>query len=303
MAKKLTFEVKEKMVELSGTCFWYWNGFYSFLDSCGISKSLRERYPREAYNKYTLMRALLEHLEEAGKTDLLNSLVSGFYRLKGPKDRDQLNEEKAKRLLAEFKELVGNDPIEVEIANQARERARASHQNSIIDRRERDRRMEELNNEFLALTSGAETTPQQRGFQLEKLFFKLMHLCEFEHTPPYRTPGREQIDGHFRYQKFDYLVEAKWTEEPAKQPELSVFDGKIRGKAQSTRGFFISANGFDPEAVTKYSGDSPRIILMTGEDLALVLGGRVLFEDAMKAKVDAIVRMGTILHPVRKIAT
>lgn len=42
---------------------------------------------------------------------------------------------------------------------------------------------------------------------------------------------------------------------------------------------------------------------MTGEDLALVLGGRVLFEDAMKAKVDAIVRLGTILHPVRNIAT
>jgi hypothetical protein len=50
-------------------------------------------------------------------------------------------------------------------------------------------------------------------------------------------------------------------------------------------------------------GDLPRIILMTGEDLALVLSGRVLFVDAMKAKVDAIVRLGNILFPVRLVAT
>ena len=42
---------------------------------------------------------------------------------------------------------------------------------------------------------------------------------------------------------------------------------------------------------------------MTGEDIALILSGRVLFVDAMKAKVDAIVRLGNILYPVRQIAT
>jgi hypothetical protein len=35
MVKKLSFEAKEKIVALSGACFWYWNSFYSFLDSCG----------------------------------------------------------------------------------------------------------------------------------------------------------------------------------------------------------------------------------------------------------------------------
>jgi hypothetical protein len=40
---------------------------------------------------------------------------------------------------------------------------------------------------------------------------------------------------------------------------------------------------------------------MTGEDLAMVLSGRVLFFDAMKAKVEAIVRYGNINFPVRNI--
>ena len=124
-----------------------------------------------------------------------------------------------------------------------------------------------------------------------------------EYSKPYRTPDGEQIDGHFKYEKFDYLVEAKWTIGLTKQTHLSIFDGKIKGKAQSTRGLFLSANGFDENAVKKFSGDAPRIILMTGEDLAMVLSGQVLFFDLMKAKVDAIVRYGNIYFPVRNIKT
>lgn len=105
--------------------------------------------------------------------------------------------------------------------------------------------------------------------------------------------------GHFRYEKFDYLVEVKWTSGPTKQKDLAVFDGKIRGKAQSTRGFFLAANGFDNDTVNKFSGDAPRIVLMTGEDLALVLDGRLPFFDVMKAKIDAIVRYGNINFSVR----
>jgi restriction endonuclease Mrr len=303
MTKKLSFEAKEKIVELAGACFWYWNGFYSFLDSCGVPKSLQNKYPREAYNKYTMMRAILGDLDQAGNIELIGSIASGFYRLKGPMDRDQLDEKKAKRLLAEFREAIGDDPIEAEIKKREIERAEVFREQSMTDRRAQSKRLEDLNAEFQGLTTASDITPQQRGFKLEQLFFQLLHLSEFEHTKPYRTPGQEQIDGHFRHEKFDYLVEAKWTKELTKQPDLSIFDGKIRGKAQSTRGFFISANGFDNMAVQKYSGDSPRIILMTGEDLALILGGRVLFVDAMKAKVDAIVRFGKILYPVRQVAT
>jgi len=303
MAKKLSFEAKEKLVELAGACFWYWNGFHSFLDSCGVPRSLQNKYPREAYNKYTMMRAILADLDQAGNIELISAIASGFYKLKGPMDRDNLDEGKAKRLLAEFREAIGDDPIEAEIKKREKERAKASYEQSIADRRAQGKRLEDLYAEFVGLTSENGITPQQRGFKLEQLFFQLLHISEFEHTRPYRTPGQEQIDGHFRHEKFDYLVETKWTQGPTKQPDLSIFDGKIRGKAQSTRGFFVSANGFDATAVQKYSGDSPRIILMTGEDLALVLCGRVLFADAMKAKVDAIVRLGNIMFPIRQIAT
>ena len=161
-----------------------------------------------------------------------------------------------------------------------------------------EQRLLDLNRRFRELTEDS-YTPQQRGFELERLFFDLLNFAEFEHARPYRTPNGEQIDGHFRYEKFDYLVEVKWTAEPTKQRDLAVFDGKIRGKAQSTRGFCLAANGFDNDTVNKFSGDAPRIVLMTGEDLAIVLDGRLPFFDVMKAKVDAIVRYGNINFSVR----
>ena len=302
MPKTINFELKEKMVSLSGTCFWYWNSFYSFLDSCGVPKALQQKYPREAYNKYQLMRNLLSDLEKAGRLEIINSIISNFFRLRKAVD-DNLDQAKAKQLLQEFRDLVGSDPIENEIKLREQEKARDVHEQSIAEYRSQTRRLEELNSAFVRLTSSNDLTPQERGYKLEDLFFSLLHFSEFEYRKPYRTIDGEQIDGHFKYEKFDYLVEAKWIRGQTKQKDLSVFDGKIRGKAQSTRGLFLSANGFDDNAVEKFSGDAPRIVLMTGEDMAMVLNGQVLFVDAMKAKIDAIVRYGNINFPIRSIAT
>ena len=237
MKKTLNFEVKEKIVALSGACFWFWNSFYSFLDSCGVPRHVQQRYPREAYNKYQVMRNVLGDLEQAGKTDIIHAIVSNFYKLRGPVDRDNLDVKKGRHLLQEFRELVGTDPIEAEIQRQAQEKVRAERLSSIEQRQFRIQQLNALNIQFIELASSTNMSPQRRGFALEALFFDLLAFYEFECTKPYRTKSGEQIDGHFRYEKFDYLVEAKWTDGLTKQPDLSIFDGKIRGKAQSTRGF------------------------------------------------------------------
>lgn len=300
--KKLQFEAKQKMISLAGACFWYWNSFLSFLDSCGVSTTLQRKYPQGAYNKYEMLRAVLGDLEQAGDFETINAIASGFYRLRDATDPDKLDPIKARLLLNEFRELLGSDPVDLEIERRAREAAKGAHGALVQSKLARDQQLSALNRVFVDLHSTSTVTPQARGYKLEDIIFELLRLSEFEFTKPYRHSG-EQIDGHFRYEKFDYLVEAKWTAGPAEQNDLSVFDGKIRGKAQSTRGMFISANGFVSNAIEKYSGDAPRIILMSGEDLALILSGQVLFTDAMKAKVDAIVRHGRIFLPIREIAT
>ncbi len=301
MEKKLSFEAKQKMIDLSGACFWYWNSYYSFLDTCGVPRELRGRYPRESFNKYDLMRNILSDLEQAGKTETIRAIASNFYGLSGPVDRDQLDIEKARLLLEEFRILLGNDPIESEIERRRRAQKRKQYSVAVNQSRLQSRKLKQLNERFISLHTLHGTTPQQRGYALEELFFDLLAFCEFEHKRPFRSSASEQIDGHFRYEKFDYLVEVKWTKKLTKQDALSIFDGKIRGKAQSTRGFFLSASGFDQGAIDKFSGDSPRIILMSGEDFALVLDGKIRFEDAMRDKIDAIVRKGQILLSLRSL--
>lgn len=245
------------------------------------------------------MRNVLSLLEESGRTEAINCLISNFYGLKNAVDRDNLDMDKARRLLREFRETVGDDPIEAAIAKKSRKQAQQKYKDAVAQNQARTNTLEELNNTFLSLFVGGGISPQERGFKLERLFFDLLHFSEIEYTNPYRTTDGEQIDGAFKFEKFDYLVEIKWINGPVKHPELSVFDGKIRGKAQSTRGLFLAANGFDVNAVAKFSGDAPRIVLMTGEDLTMVLNGSIPFYDVMRAKVDAIVRYGNIIYPVR----
>jgi len=299
--KKLNYEVKEKIVALAGACFWFWDSFYSFLDSCGVSQKIRYRYPRESFNKYQVMRNILQDLENEGKIDVIDCIISNFYRMHNAVDRDNLDVKRAKIFLNEFRELIGTDPIDKEIQRQAKEKSIRAYKASVMDHKTQAERLFKLNQRFIDLSSSKDITPHKRGFDLEVLFFDLLDFCEFENTRPYRTKDGEQIDGHFRYEKFDYLVEVKWTNGLTNKSDLSIFDGKIRGKAQSTRGFFLSANGFDNNAILKFSGDAPRIVLMTGEDFALVLSDQISFDDAIKAKIDAIVRKGEILLNLRDL--
>lgn len=301
LAKRINYELKEMIVSLSGACFWFWNSFYSFLDSSGVPRTLQKRYPKESYNKYDVMRNILECLEESNQIEIVNNIISNFFKLRNAVDRDNLDENKAKQLLADFRKLVGNDPIEKAVARSKREEARGKYILSVDEQKALRKRLEDINTFFISLTTTTDYTPQQRGYKLEAIFGNLLQLSELEYSKSYKTSDGEQIDGHFKYEKFDYLIESKWEKGLIKQKDLSIFDGKIRGKAQSTRGLFLAANGFDINAVAKFSGDSPRIILMTGEDLAIILSGKVIFHDAMKAKVEAIVRYGKIHFPIRNI--
>ena len=231
MVKKIRFDLKEQIVSLTGACFWYWNSYHSFLDSCGVPKSLYSCYPKESFNKYQVMRNVLEALEEQNKNDVINNIISNFYRLRNAVDKDNLDNKKAKQLLEEFREIVGNDPIEKEIKKQKQEQTRANYQQSVEQIRSKTEKLDQLNNEFISLTTSTDLTPQQRGYKLERFVFDLLQFSEFEYSKPYRTPDGEQIDGHFKYEKFDYLVEAKWIDGLTKQKDLSIFDGKNTRKS------------------------------------------------------------------------
>jgi hypothetical protein len=286
--KRIDFNTKEMMIKLAGTCFWFWKTFYSFLDSCEISPSVYLQFGKEG-RKYQVMRSLLELLERQEKYDLITNICMQFYNL-SPSD-DGIDITKAKKLLDEFRSKVGSSIIQDAIKQREAVEKIEARKNIIKENLIYKNKILQIKNEFLVLHTY--DNKQMRGYAIERLLFDILALEELEYKPPYKTNG-EQIDGYFKFDKFDYLVETKWTEEISGQNELSIFDGKIRGKAQSTRGFILSINGFSQTAINKYSGDSPRIILMDGQDLMAVLEERITFYDLMKFKSDIFVRKGEI---------
>lgn len=293
---KLDYNIRQKIIDIAGICFWYWDNFYSFLDSCGIGRNYYLKYGRE--NKYNVMRSIITDLEDRNDEITLKALVKNLYNLKNIPDSNVPDPIKAKKILNELKELCGPDLIEKEIEEiKRKDRSKnfAEETKSVV---EKNNKLSELNNQFLSLFT--KTNHQQRGFDLEKILYDLFLHFEFEYQKPYKTQN-EQIDGCYKYEKFDYLLEIKWIDGEVKQEHLAIFDKKIDKKAKSTRGHFIAMNGFAPDAVQSISGKEPRIILMDGEDLVFILNGSISLNDAIKAKVDKLVKEGSTFYKIKHV--
>jgi len=293
MAKILNYNTKEKLVKLAGTCFWYWNGFYSFLETCGVQASIYKKFPKDTFNKFDVMRNILTYLEEKTDYDKINNIVSEFYKLDSPAD-DVPDVKRAKILLKEFKEHVGTDPIEIAIEKRTQKNNRELYEKKVEKQIKKRDNLQNLYQRFCSIII-SKMSPQKLGFELEKIFSEILLLEEFEYSPPYRTEI-EQIDGIFKHEKFDYLIEIKFESSLTKKESLSIFDDKIRNKAQSTRGFFLAMNGFDQEHIKDFMGHSPRLILMDGQELVAVLDGRTTLYDVVSTKVRELVKNGTIFY-------
>jgi hypothetical protein len=132
-------------------------------------------------------------------------------------------------------------------------------------------------------------TPSQRGFAFESLLSEIFASYDLAPRGSFRLTG-EQVDGSFHHAGQTYLVEAKWHGQPLGQAELLVFPGKVSGKAQWTRGVFISLSGYTLDGLDAFArGKQTNIICFDGLDLLAVLEGRVSLPDliAMKARYAA----------------
>jgi len=293
---KLSYSLKQKLIDIAGNCFWYWDNFYGFLESCGVKRNHYMRY--SGNNKYTVMRNILTDLEEKRDDKTLKSIISELYKLKSIPDKNVPDPVKSKKLLSELRDICSEDIIEKEILERKAKEQSKTYLSEIELSLNRKKHLEELNKLFLKLF--AADNPQQRGFELEKIIYELFLFFEFEIQKPYKTQN-EQIDGYFKYEKFDYLLEIKWIKEKIKQEDLAIFDKKIDKKAKSTRGLFIAMNGFDENAILSISGKEPRIILADGEDLTLILNGRISLFDVIKAKVDTLVKSGDTFFKIKNL--
>ena len=157
--------------------------------------------------------------------------------------------------------------------------------------------LDSLKSRYLELHSASD--PHQRGKAFEVLLTDLFLLFDMEPRLSYRIQY-EQIDGSLSFDTDDYIVEARWRREPASRGDLDILKSKVERKERNALGIFISVNNFSADALALYASTSP-FIVFTGEDIFLVLDGRVRFDDLLRAKKRHVNETGDCNLPARNL--
>ena len=127
--------------------------------------------------------------------------------------------------------------------------------------------------------------PQKRGFAFEVFLNELFYIFGLAPRGSFRLVG-EQIDGSFQLGQDVYLVEAKWENHKTNESDLLSFSGKVEGKAQWSRGLFISYSGFTNDGLEAFARGKPtRIICMDGFDLAGILNHDLILSEIVNRKM------------------
>ncbi|MDO5093593.1 MAG: hypothetical protein Q4D79_09280, partial [Propionibacteriaceae bacterium] len=129
-----------------------------------------------------------------------------------------------------------------------------------------------------------------------QVLFKESYLFDLEPRLAYSSDV-DQLDGSFRLDTDDYLIETKWTKNPLGREQADIFAQKIGRRGKLAVGLLASINDFSEPLKTAYSTSSP-FITMNGSDLFLVLEGRFKLDEALLTKKRHVNDTGSCYKPL-----
>lgn len=297
MSERLPFEIREAIIQTCGRAFWYKDPLRSFLAAAGVSAELIARYAADS--KFPMMRNILAELDAQGDEGWIvqRRLLTELCKLRSVPDEGVPDRDKAIEALRHLKTVASAQKMFADEERTDAEQRAADARRRQAGIAARAQKMEELRSTFTDMVAGRDT-PQHRGYSLEELLAQLFEAHEIPYRRPYKL-GTEQIDGHFQFEGFDYLVEARWRAEPPNQAELAGFKAKVDRKLSSTRGLFVSVVGFRPEVVVELTkGVISNIVLMDGQDVSLILEGLSSLVDALTFKIQKAAQEGLVYVPL-----
>ncbi len=130
--------------------------------------------------------------------------------------------------------------------------------------------LQELNDRLNTL--GQSLGTQKAGYEFQDWFYDLLDFSEISNRKPYVHKGR-QIDGSLTVSGTTYLVELKFTTDPADVTDIDSFYKKITSKADNTMGVMISISSYSSVARQEASGERTPMLLLDHSHLYMVLGG------------------------------
>lgn len=301
--KKISAAAIQALKEALAKVYWYKSDLRSFLTHCLSDPALLSRINWGEY-KRNIVATLVDHLaknEEVYQRDLLRLMtetceVTDFSHLRKLDDGEKKASEARLAVDALREQVKGYRDLQEE-EKAAEERRQRAHEKMMRVNAVQDE-LNKLKQEFFTLVSAED--PQQRGFSLEKVLQGLFALFELDPKASFRNTG-EQIDGAFSFEGIDYLLEAKWQQDPMPAKELDSLAGKLSRKLENTLGLFLSINGFSEDAVKVHSSGRRLVILMDGSDLMAVLEGRIDLVQLLYRKRRKAAETGNIYLRIHEI--
>lgn len=290
----LPYEIRSQIIQCIGLCFHYKDNVESFFISCGVDR--RQASKHRDLAKFVWARNLLNELDEleSGYT-VQKRILTELCKFKNIPDKDAPNPDAGLSALSKLKEMAIKNKIEIEEYKNKIDQRKIIKEEKIRINQNRADLLAELKSIFYNMISTANR--QKAGYSLEDLLERLFPVFDLEYRKSYRTET-QQIDGHFKFEGFDYLVEAKWRVDQPNESEIGGFKRKVDTKLESTRGVFISINGFREEVIKSFEGAGNNILFFSGEDFTHVLEGRIDLDEALRKKIDKAAQEGIAYFPV-----
>jgi hypothetical protein len=290
----LPYEIQRAMIQCFGRAFHYKDNLSAFFLSCGVSHVLNDKYREHA--KFAWSRNVISELGQTESGCIVQKrILTELCKLRDLPDKDVPDRDAGLDALRTLKQLALEQKLYVEESRE-KEKQR-SQQNEARQKivKERKQTLDRLRDLFNAALMS--DNRQQAGYSLEDLLKDLFAVFEIEYRKSYRTET-QQIDGHFRFDGFDYLVEAKWRKDMPPESEIGGFKLKVDTKIESTRGLFVSIQGYRPEVTAQFNGRGANIILIDGAHLVQILEGRQDLRDMLRTIISRAAQEGLAYTPV-----
>ncbi|CZD34689.1 Uncharacterised protein [Streptococcus pneumoniae] len=279
---KISFEIQQQIIQCFGLCFHYKDTVVSFMQTSGVPNDLILKWKSEP--KFVWAKNVINELNktENGRS-IIRRIATEFYKMKNIPDEVQ-DRDRGLDALRKLKRLIGDTQQNKvnETLNNSYHRSR--QEMKIQLRQQLLQKIEELKTEYYSLFSS--DNPQERGYRLEKIVANLFRINDIDYHDSYRNrTNTQQLDGYFRFEGFDYLVEMKWEKNPVNSSKIASLKQKVDTKLTSTRGLFLSINGFRDEVIQDFSNKDAKILFMDGQELAYILENRISLYEALKVKI------------------
>ncbi len=277
------------------TAFFYKNDLRRFVTAAGVPEPIisAQGWLDASEYKVRIVDKIVDGLIELGEKGLepLRRLTAGllelpnFDHLKRLEDGSRKVQE-AREAAESLRGLVREQPTPPQ-----RPSSKATSPDT--DRAAALARMRQKLNEIAACKDA-----QRRGYLFERFLTELFEWHDLKPRGSFKIEG-EQIDGSFEHSGTPFLLEARWTSGAQAVQSLDAFSRKVERRLQNTLGLFVSINGYTVEGLEAFSKGQLRVLLMDGEDLAIVMDGLVDFVEVLRRKQRHAAETGNPFYRVR----